>query len=246
MKKKRFKTIIILFTISFILFALLFCVYAKIIKINTILASQYEVQGIDVSHYQGEIDWKKIESQNIDFVFIKATEGSGMVDDAFKYNWDNVSKTSILSGAYHFFSFESSPETQAQLYIDTVGDMKGRLPPVIDVEYYGDTQKNLPEKKDLINNLHKLLTVLEDEYKIKPIIYTTYSVYNEYLKDNFYDYPLWIRNIYYKPGIIIGRKWTFWQFSDTEKLDGYSGEEEFIDKNVFDGTIDELRQLTVK
>ncbi len=218
-------------------------VFSRSIKLTPILASGYEVQGIDVSHYQGSIDWKTIESQNIDFAFIKATEGSGLVDENFSENWKNAAQTSVLSGAYHFFSFDSSPKTQAELYIKTVGELDGRLPPVVDVEFYADNYKAPPSRGEVIADLSEFISELSDYYGTNPIIYTTYSVYNRYIRGNFNDDPLWIRNVYYKPIFFQDTEWSFWQYSDTEKLDGCSGEEEFIDRNVFNGSKTELEKL---
>lgn len=222
-------------------------VLTKRLKMNEWFSDQYSVSGIDVAHYQGAIDWDRMESQGVDFAFIKATEGSSHVDSRFKENWEGVNDTDVLAGAYHFFSFDSAAETQAQLYIDTVGGLYGNLPPVIDVEYYGDKAVNPPEKEALVSSLSEMLTILEEEYQVKPIIYTTYSVYFRYLKGNFDEYPLWIRNVYFEPGIEIGRDWMFWQHSDTAVMDGYGdgGTEKYIDKNVFAGSFNELFSLLV-
>lgn len=215
-------------------------VLTKRVRLNDLFIKPYPVRGVDVSHYQGDIDWNVIESQNISFAFIKATEGSGYVDDCFSRNWENVSKTSILAGAYHFFSFDSAPSAQASLYIETVGSLLGKLPPVVDVEYYGNKESNPPDKDAVTAALQEFLSLLEAHYHTKPVIYTTYSVYDRYIKGIFDDYPLWIRNVYYTPSLDVGSNWTFWQYSDTGKLSGYTGDEPCIDLNVFRGSMKEL------
>ena len=86
-------------------------------RANKLLAKSYDVVGIDVSHYQGKIDWNMIEKQKIDFAFIKATEGSSHIDECFEDNWSNAQDTSLKIGAYHFFSFESSGKKQAKLFL---------------------------------------------------------------------------------------------------------------------------------
>ena len=96
----------------------------------------------------------------------------------------------------------------------------------------------------MIPRLRELLCALEEEYGVKPIIYTTNTVYNQYIRNGFEDYPLWIRNVYYPP-IDIGRQWTFWQYSDTGTLSGTYGEEKYIDLNVYRESIDELEKLLV-
>jgi len=213
----------------------------KVIRINPCFAADREVRGVDVSHYQGEIDWEKLASQDVDFAFIKATEGSSYVDEYFYDNWQGAAQTDLYVGAYHFFSFDSEGQTQAELFIDTVGNLTGKLAPVIDVEYYGDKQSNPPAKEAVQKELRKLLMLLEEHYQTKPVIYTTYKVYSRYIEGEFDGYPLWIRNVYYPPVGTMGEKWTFWQYTDRAVLEGYKGTEKYIDMNVFRGTMEELR-----
>ena len=234
MKKKRIYLILLLAALIIVLTGIL--IIKKKIKLTPIFASRFKVTGVDVSHYQGTIDWEKLAGQNLDFAFIKATEGSSHVDECFYDNWQKAGKTDLCIGAYHFFSFDSAGETQAQLYIDTVGNLNGKMAPVVDVEFYGDKESNPPSKDEVVEQLGNMLSALEECYQVKPVIYTTYKVYNSYIKDEFEEYPLWIRNVYYQPLIIAGNKWTFWQYTDTAVLEGYQGTEKYIDMNVFRGT----------
>lgn len=221
-------------------------ILTKRLNINILFAQSYSLRGVDVSHYQGDIDWVKIQNQNVDFAFIKATEGSSHVDECFYDNWQAAAETELLVGAYHFFSFDSDAETQAELFINTVGNMSGKITPVIDIEYYGDKSQNPPDKEQVDEQFGKMLDILEEHYHTKPIIYTTYKVYRRYIKGRFNDYPLWIRNVYYPPGPEIEVDWTFWQYTDTAQLDGYNGDEKYIDMNVFYGSMEELEKLIVK
>lgn len=215
-------------------------------RLNSFWARTYEVQGIDVSHYQGDIQWREMEEQDIDFAYIKATEGSSSVDGCFEKNWREAKASSLYVGAYHFFSFDSAGESQAEHFIRTVGSLQGCLCPVVDVEYYGDKEKNPPSVQDVKEQLGIMLKMLEKEYGKKPVIYTTYQVYGKFIKNNFGEYPLWLRNVYYPP--IFGKKgkWIFWQYSDTEKLSGYQGEEELIDRDVFRGNEKELKKYIIQ
>lgn len=221
-------------------------VLRKEIKINPIFAKGYEVHGVDVSHYQGAIDWEVLSQQNLDFAIIKATEGSTHVDERFLDNWQAAEQTHLALGAYHFFSFDSEGDRQAASYIDTVGNLSGKLAPVIDVEYYGNKRSNPPERTEVVKNLSALLDALEQQYEIKPIIYTTYTVYNDYIKGEFEDYPLWVRSVYCPPTVLFGNKWSFWQYMDTAMLDGYVGDQKYIDVNVFRGTKQELEKLMIQ
>lgn len=92
--------------------------------------------------------------------------------------------------------------------------------------------------------MRELLYALEKEYGVKPIVYTTYTVYNKYIRGEFEDYPLWIRNVYYPPAD-IGRQWSFWQYSDTGTLSGTFGEEKYVDLNIFREDWEELEKLLV-
>ncbi len=205
--------------------------------------NKYKVFGVDVSNYQGVIDWDVIDDQNVDFAFIKATEGSGYVDRFVKRNLEDIADTDIFYSCYHFFSFDSSGETQAENFIKTVAKDKINLPPVVDIEYYGDKSHNKPTAEETEKILAPLLQMLEEYYGVKPIIYTTVPVYNRYVKEKFSDYPLWIRNTRYEPDHM---DWEFWQYSDKGRLEGYYGEEPCIDFNVFNGTKEELMEMTIE
>ena len=117
-------------------------VYKGKIILNHPSGKEYPVRGVDVSAYQGEIDWDVLEKQEIDFAFVKATEGSSFVDRRFIQNYEEARKTDLRIGAYHFFSFDSSGKTQAENFIKNVPVDDEMLPPVVDFEFYGDKEKN--------------------------------------------------------------------------------------------------------
>lgn len=212
---------------------------------NLIFVSSYPTRGVDVSEYQGQIDWDVLHRQNVSFAFIKATEGSSYVDPYFNGNWTSARDSGIITGAYHFFSFDSRAETQARNYISVVPCMENSLPPVIDIEFYGKYKRAHPTNRDLvISELQYLLDCLESAYGKKPIIYATASTYREYISGHFDDYPVWIRSVYVPASLFTGDRWTFWQYSAKAKLSGYSGPETYIDMNVFSGTYEELLALS--
>lgn len=242
MKKNRIYQIVI--AVALVLTAAGILVITKKVRITPLSAGRFEVNGVDVSHYQGDIDWLTLARQDLDFAFIKATEGSGHIDECFYENWQAAGETDLLTGAYHFFSFESEGKKQAQFYIDTVGSLSGKLAPAVDVEFYGDKSGDPPPKEEVVKQLRELLAALEEHYQVKPVIYTTYQAYHRYIENEFDEYPLWIRNVYYRP-FLSANAWTFWQYTDTAVLEGYQGEETYIDRNVFRGTKEELQKLTV-
>ncbi len=209
---------------------------------NSAKAEKYEVKGVDVSHYQGEIDWEVLSGDGISFAFIKATEGSSYVDPTYDYNFREAAKTGLKIGAYHFFSFDSPGATQAENFIAAVGKGEGMLPPTVDLEPYGSYRRALPQKETVKPELDTLLKALEEYYGKKPIIYTTERAYKKYLSGGYEEYDIWIRSVLTAPKLSDSREWTFWQYSDKGRLHGYSGEERFIDLNVFCGTLEEFER----
>lgn len=242
-KKKR---IIIGACISIVLASAILAtlVWNGIILLNNPSTKRYPVRGVDVSSYQGDIDWDALASQNIMFAFIKATEGSSFVDKYFEYNYIQARKTNLRIGAYHFFSYDSPGKTQAENFIANVEKYKNMLPPVIDLEFYGDKEKNPPPKVNVRQELDDLIDLLESHYGMKPIIYATEKSYSLYIADAYEDYDIWIRNVITSPKLSDNRRWTFWQYTNWERLDGYKGKEKYIDMNVFNGTKDDFEDYS--
>lgn len=238
LSKKKKRVITIVFIIVLILLVFFLMIFNGYIIPTKLEAEKYEVRGVDVSEYQGEVDWNRIKDQGISFVFIKATEGSKSKDDYFDKNFGKLKNMDMLLGVYHFFSFETEGEEQAQNYINTVGYIENDdsiFIPIIDVEYYSYYEKAKPYKEWIIEELQTMLDDLENTYRIKPMIYTTMGFYDDYINGNFSDYDIWIRDIVTKPNL-ENRDWRFWQYTGKGRLDGYSGQEKFIDLNVFNGT----------
>lgn len=237
MKRKLWTGAAVFLLLDIILFGIL--IYQKKITINNPSEADYPIRGVDVSYYQGEIDWQVLAEENIDFAFIKATEGSSHVDTKFEENWEQSGKTKLKRGAYHFFSFESSGVAQGEHFISVVPKEAGMLSPVVDIEFYGDRFYNKPDVEETRRELQSLLDTLEAYYGVKPVIYATESSYSTYIRGAFDEYPLWIRNVYFSPNMGMPGKWTFWQYDSEAVLQGYGGEEEHIDLNVFYGSEEE-------
>ncbi len=235
--KRKHKVILVLLFIIIAFILMLAILWRQGIFIpNEFQANNYSVKGIDVSAYQGDINWPVIEEQAIDFAFIKATEGSSFVDEEFSDNWLEANKTSLRVGAYHFFSYDSSGKTQAENFINTVPKKNAALPPVIDVEFYGNNHKNPPKRSYVEQELRTMIELLEEQYGQRVILYATQKAYNLYIKNGFKDTDIWIRDVFTNPSLADHRHWIFWQYTDKEKLAGYNGEEKFIDMNVFHGS----------
>lgn len=200
--------------------------------------NRYPVRGVDVSHYQGDIRWETIAAQDMTFAFIKATEGSGMVDECFADNWANARAAGLYTGAYHFFSFDSGGDTQAENFIGAVPYEADAMPPVIDLEFY--RSDNLPPVEEVQQNLRILLDALTEYYGKTPIIYTTNQCYDTYLKGTDMEYTLWIRSIFTPPSSSLEPDWCFWQYNPRGLLEGYEGDEQFIDLNAYCGTMEDF------
>lgn len=202
--------------------------------------AHWEVWGVDVSSYQGEVDWAVLRDQGVGFAFIKATEGSGTADPCFAQNWAGTRDAGVLAGAYHFFSYDSSGETQAENFIAQVPLTAGALPPVVDIEFYGDKAQDPPDRGEVKAILDPLLERLEDHYGQKPILYVTYRTYQLYIQGEYDGYPLWVTCPLLAP---VDKDWDFWQYSHSARLEGYQGQEERIDLNVFRGSREELERM---
>lgn len=200
------------------------------------------VHGIDISHHQGEINWKdlaKAEEQGsgIHFVFMKATEGSDWQDSTFQKNFEEARKYGFIRGAYHFFSNTSPAEKQADFFCSQVKLMPNDLPPVLDVETkgkYGEDSLRIEVK----NWLRKV----EAHFGIKPIIYASRKFKERYLTDSVLDsYPFWIAH-YYVDSLTYDGEWAFWQHTDRGRLPGIKGR---VDMNVYNGSLESLKKLTL-
>ena len=236
---KRAKRFLLILAVPAALLALLFLLFElDVIWFNMPPHRKYPVRGVDTSHYQGQTDWTRIAQQGITFAFLKATEGSGTTDEYFAENWENARAAGLYVGAYHFFSFDSAAETQADNFIAAVPVAEDALPPVIDLEFY--RSENLPDADTVRQELRTLLSRMRSTYGKRPIIYTTNSCWERYLADTDLDYTLWIRSVFSAPSAELSPAWTFWQYNPHGLLDGYTGEEPRIDLNLFRGSMDEF------
>lgn len=238
MKRKIIIPIVAVAALVLLICVTLALLYTGVLHINNPSKEKYPIRGVDVSHYQGEVDWNRLQQENIQFAYIKATEGSTHKDEQFDKNWSDAQGTDLRIGAYHFFSLDSPGADQAENFCSTVTAVEKMLPPVVDVEPYGNYKDPaLLDQEKMIAELDVYLKSVESFYGLKPIIYTTEEWW-PVLQEEFSGYDLWIRDVYKKPNSKI--KWTFWQYSNRHVLSGYSGNERYIDMNVFCGSEEEF------
>ena len=198
--------------------------------------------GIDVSEYQGVIDWQVLETiENkypIQFVFVRATVGNDRVDKAFEENWLGAKKNKLIRGAYHYYRPNENSLEQAALFIKTVRLHKGDLPPVVDLEKLSENQSLARLKV----GLRRWLEAIEAHYKVKPIIYTGEKYYDDFLKEEFSDYLFWIANYnFYRER--IEEDWLFWQFTEKGSVPGIKGN---VDVNIYNGDFQQLQFITLE
>jgi lysozyme len=206
---------------------------------RTTRMSNYTVHGIDVSRYQEAINWDTIAKQDIQFAFVKASEGITLNDPLFCYNWEEIRRVGIYRGAYHFFRPAIPARQQAQNFIDWVELEVGDLPPVLDVEVLDGVSK-----PTLIAGVKSWLFTTELHYGVKPILYTNLKFYNKYLAGHFEDYPLWIARFNTRQPILsTGRAWQFWQYGDRGEVAGIDGD---VDLNVFHGSLEQLDSMSLQ
>ena len=201
----------------------------------------YSMHGIDVSHYQGDINWKMLEQTRqgkfpVQFIFMKATEGGDFSDDKFVANFDSAKAHGFIRGAYHFYNPKTDADKQADFFIRSVKLEPGDLPPVLDIEKKGKDVKKLQQ------DLKIWLRKVESHYGVKPIIYASYKFKTKYLNDSIFDtYPYWIAH-YYVDSVRYRGEWKFWQHTDVGTLPGI---DEKVDLNVFNGTSADLQKLLI-
>ena len=201
----------------------------------------YQVHGIDISHYQGDIDWKRLAQTRqgrfpVQFIFMKATEGGDYADKKFVENFDSAKGHGFIRGAYHFYNPKTDADKQADFFINTVKLEPGDLPPVLDIE------KKSRDVKKLQDDLKIWLRKVENHYGVKPIIYASYKFKTRYLSDSvFNSYPYWIAH-YYVDSVRYQGEWKFWQHTDVGTLPGI---DEKVDLNIFNGGKSELDALRI-
>ncbi|WP_236846532.1 MULTISPECIES: glycoside hydrolase family 25 protein [unclassified Bosea (in: a-proteobacteria)] len=198
-------------------------------------ARQYPIQGIDISRWQGEIDWASVKAAGTRFVYIKATEGGDHVDPAFQRNWEGARRAGVPRGAYHFVYWCRPAHEQAVWFKQQIPNDPDALPPVLDLEWNGHS-KTCPKKVErslALEKIRLMLTELEQLTGKKPVIYTDITFHKDILEGEFNDYPYWIRSTAAKPEVRYNnRPWAFWQFTTTGRVPGIKGD---VDRNAFYG-----------
>jgi GH25 family lysozyme M1 (1,4-beta-N-acetylmuramidase) len=208
------------------------------------------LEGVDVSHANGEIDWWRVKDAGIAFAMIKATEGSRFVDPLMIANLTDCREAGVAPALYHFYHHDVDPILQATHFLAHIGTAApGDLPPAIDVEEPGDGAGPISyPKSEVVRRLGAFTQAVEAAIGRAPMIYTYPSAWTEVTaSSNAFatTNPLWIAS--YRSGSpTLAGSWatyTFWQYTDHGEVDGIDG---LVDRDRFNGGELELEALRAR
>lgn len=215
--------------------------------------AQY-IYGIDVSNYQGNVNWTAVKNSGTVFAFCKATEGVDFIDAKFTRNMTNASAAGVYVGPYHFGRINSNISNpndaidEANDFVDAIAsyyELGGNyLRPVLDVENTPGLSTTAQNRAYISEWVRDFSGVVEDRLGLQPIIYCNTSYANSYFEADLTQYDLWIANYNYAPPAIppssidgAWNGWDFWQYTDSGTVSGVSGN---VDRNVYQGTLAEM------
>lgn len=238
---------IIVLTTGYLVFHFRYLIYKSIIPRfqsyrNSRIPAGYVVHGLDVSMYQGSINWNQLGKINktraVDFVIMRATMGGLGQDREFSRNWKATKEKKLVRGAYHYYNPNVNSTLQAENFILTVDLDPGDLPPVLDIEKLSDVQDVEALRRGVLNWLGRV----EKHYGVRPILYSGANFYSSHLDGYFADFPLWVAN-YNAVNNPTSDDWIIWQFTEKGTVPGIRG---FVDINVFRGIRTEFDAMRIR
>jgi lysozyme len=187
-----------------------------------------ERYGVDVSSHQGAIDWGQVAGDDIDFAYIKASEGGDFVDQRFRENWEGAAAAGLDRGAYHFFTFCRSGAEQATNFLSELPSDPDALPPAVDLELAGNCSER-PDRDSLRRELDTFLDRVEEATGQTVVVYVGADFEGRYQVRDDLDRPLWHRRVLRRPDV---EGWWIWQAYDRASVDGIHGA---VDLNIMRG-----------
>ncbi len=217
----------------------LFCALTGLVIVFSLarpVSADGMLEGIDVSHFQGEIEWASVAGDGVIFAFAKASEGETVTDPAFAANWQAMKAAGLVRGAYHFYISGDDPAAQLANFAASVTLESGDLPPMVDIETNGHSTQ---AAEDRIADLHRFLELVTAHFGVRPIIYTGPTFWRASFDDSFSDYHLWTAEYEVPtPAMETGwTDWTIWQHTEGGTVAGVSKP---VDLNKFNGTDTDL------
>ncbi len=187
--------------------------------------SHTALQGIDISHYDGRVQFNEVEKSGIDFVYLKATQGTDFIDPTYHEHVEALQTTRLLHGAYHYFQPNQDPIAQAQFFVSQVQDKEHILPPMLDVEVSMGVDPEALQK-----SVQAWLAYIHKALNCRPVLYSYGDFWLAYLGENFNQYPFWLADYATKPNFPKGLKnWRLWQYTDKGQVPGIEGR---VDRDV--------------
>ncbi len=203
---------------------------------------KFPIFGVDVSHHQGVIDWRKAKEGGVQFAYIKATEGGDFKDSKFLDNWIECKYADVPRGAYHFFSFCRPGLVQAQNFLQAVPLEPQTLPPALDLEF-GDNCGGVPTQAEMEKEVSAFVAGISGRFSGPPIFYVTSEFYKRYLASGHSKFPphrLWIRNLLREPPQEPMKEWTLWQYASRGRVTGIP---HVVDLDVYAGNAEQFAAI---
>jgi len=215
---------------------------------STFNSQQWPIVGIDVSRWQKKVNWERALSAGISFAFIKASEGSKIIDSQFERNINETARLGVPRGIYHFLKPSHDWKKQVELFSSLVNTSGIELDPVVDIERHDDLKKS-----DLANLVEKFVKGLEDAIGQAVMIYTSAGFWNQYMPITGWvkHKRLWIASwtSHFEPTLpdewaVPGKSWTFWQWSAKNQLgQDYGVATKSVDLNRFNGSTNDFLSM---
>ncbi|HUJ57675.1 MAG TPA: glycoside hydrolase family 25 protein [Kofleriaceae bacterium] len=202
-------------------------------------ASGTTTPGIDVSYYNGSIDWNRVAADGYQFAIVRVSDGTGFKDPKFASYYAGAKTAGLIRGAYQFFRPAENVTDQANLMIASVGTLEpGDLPPVLDVEVTGGLSAST-----IAANIRTWVNLVKAATGVDPIIYTGSYFWRDDVggPTSFVNNPLWIAEYTSSSCPNLPSPWgtwAMWQYSDSGSVSGISGD---VDLDRFNGTLSELQ-----
>lgn len=226
-KRKLFLWLVVL--LAAVLLAVVYVRRHNSLRVDGLYAGVTQYDGIDVSKHNGKINWKTVaRNRNIKFVYIKATEGSSIVDSRYRRNLQQARAAGLKVGSYHFFRGYKSAREQFALFSKHVKKGEQDLLPMVDVEQAGNSRLT---RQRLQKELREFMELCKKHYGRYPLLYSQYRFYNEKLAPEFNRHLIFIaRYGKTKPVLRGGGKYNIWQFSEKGRINGIEG---YVDLDRF-------------
>ncbi|HJZ90752.1 MAG TPA: glycoside hydrolase family 25 protein [Gemmataceae bacterium] len=209
------------------------------VLITEAAGTDYAIQGIDISHWQGSINWTSVKNSGKKFAFAKATEGTTYTDPTFATNWAAMKSVGLVRGAYHFGHPGSDPIAQANRFCDVVRPTSGDLQMTLDLEV---TDNRTPSQ--VRSWVVSFINQIKARTGRPGIIYTGFYFWRDRAGNGSnLNCPLWLAAYVSNPAPYVPAAWpffTFWQYTSTGTCPGVSGN---VDRDAFNGSLTGLNNL---